>query len=126
MASSGSPSGSGHSKLSSMRGDTALLLEQFLEQCLRAFKSLRREHHRLHLADGIVNHALLMKTAEHIPIESLPCPILTVQGQIEQGQRGVVDLVLVDCHLAILVSSFAYPIGQSGNRNAPARAGSLK
>jgi hypothetical protein len=43
------------------------LLEHRLEQFLRTFQPLLREDHRLHLAYGIVDHALVVQAAEHTP-----------------------------------------------------------
>src|SRR5258708_38439598 len=75
-----------------------LLLEHLLKQRLRPLQSLLREDHRFHLAHRIVNHALVVKTAEHSPIETFPGSITVVQRQIEQRQRRVVDLVGVEGH----------------------------
>src|SRR5437899_671203 len=68
-----------------------LLLEHFLEQRLRPLQSFFGEDHRLHLSHRIVDHALVVQTAEHVPIHTFPCPAAVVQGQ-EQRQRRVVDL----------------------------------
>jgi hypothetical protein len=55
-------------------------------------------------ADGIEDHPFVVQATEHIPIEALPGTIIVVQRQIEQRQRGIVDLVLVDGHREPLVA----------------------
>jgi hypothetical protein len=39
-----------------------------------------------------------MQPAEHVPVEAFPGAIAVVERQIEQRQRDIVDLVLVDRH----------------------------
>ena len=56
------------------------------------FKSFLGKYDRLRLAHGIMNHTLLVQAAEHTPIETFPCPIVIVQGQIEQ--RDAVSSIL--------------------------------
>src|ERR1700730_14068416 len=75
-----------------------LLLEHFLGQRLRPLQSFLREDHRFNLAHGIVDHALVVETAEHIPIKAFPRPDAVVQRQIEQRQCRIVDLVGVQGH----------------------------
>src|SRR4051794_6257260 len=57
----------------------SLLFKHFLKQRLGPFQSFLREDHRFHLADGIVDHALVVQAAEHVPIESFPGPVAVVQ-----------------------------------------------
>jgi hypothetical protein len=91
-----------------------LRLEHRLKQLLRSIQSFLREDHRFHLADGIVNHPLVLQTSKYSPIKSFPCPIAVVQGQIEQCQRGVVDFVGVEGHRkaprrTVLLQSYSIP-----------------
>src|ERR1022692_1713010 len=75
-----------------------LLLQHLLQQLLRPLQSFARENHRFHLADRIVDHVLVVQSAEHIPIESFPGPAAVMQCQIKQRQRRVVDLVCIEGH----------------------------
>src|SRR5450756_1815819 len=77
---------------------TKLLFEHLLEQRLRPLQSLFGEGYRFPLARRVVDHALVMQTAERVPIQILPGKAAVVQGQIEQRQRRVVDLVGVEGH----------------------------
>src|SRR5260370_25378461 len=78
--------------------DHVLLFKHFLKQRLRPLEPFLRKSHRFHLAHGIVDHALVMQTAEHAPVKAFPGPAAVVQRQIEQRQSRIVDLVPVENH----------------------------
>ena len=52
-----------------------------------------------------MNHALVVQATEHSPIKPFPGPVFVVQGQIEQRQRCVVDLVGIKGHRKPLADS---------------------
>jgi hypothetical protein len=70
--------------------------EHLVEKELRAIETVTRKCDGFDPVLGIVNQSLLVQPVEHVPIESLPRPIAVVQGQIEQRQRRIVDLICVD------------------------------
>src|SRR5580692_4041058 len=93
------------------------LFEHLLKQRLRSHKPFLREHHRLHLAHGIVDHALVVQTPEHSPIEPFPGPAIVVQRQIEQCQCGVVDFVCLESHRGPPAAG-QFALWYSGSRQA--------
>src|SRR3974390_289147 len=76
----------------------ALFRKHHLEQLLRALQSVQGEHHRLCLADRIIDHSLLVQSVHGVPVKSLPRSVLSMKPKIKQRQHRVIDSVLVDCH----------------------------
>jgi hypothetical protein len=102
-------------------GNPPSLPEHRLEQFLRAFESLRREDHRFHFADGIVNHALVVQAAEYVPVHAFPGAAVIVESQIEQRQRCVVDLVGIEGHREPLAANRSLPSYSGSRRVQPVR-----
>jgi hypothetical protein len=79
-----------------------LAREQSLEQLFRLLQPFVSEHDGLGLVGRVVDPTLLLEPIRHGPIEALPGPALIMQRQPHQGENYLVDLVVIDFHMASL------------------------
>jgi len=84
------------------RSPARLASELLPEQLLTASQAILRQHHGLRFADGVEDQALFVETGQGVPVEAFPSPALVVEGEVEEGEDGVIDLVVVDIHFRIL------------------------
>lgn len=56
------------------------------------------EHHGLRLSSRIGNEPLVMQPVHRLPIEALPGAVAIMKPEEQQGQHGLVDLVVVEGH----------------------------
>jgi hypothetical protein len=53
---------------------------------------------RFLLADRVADHPFGVQAAQNVPIMTFPRAVSVMQGQLQQGQNGIVDFVQIGFH----------------------------
>jgi hypothetical protein len=73
----------------------------FAKEFLATLSAFSGQQHRFRLANGIVDHALIVKATQGIPVVSFPRASLFVKCQIQKGKDHLINFVFVEFHTKI-------------------------
>jgi hypothetical protein len=78
----------------SFRNDKVLI-----KKSLGLAQSFFRKDYGLRLVDRIFDEASFMESVQHILVETFPCAVSVMQGQVEKRQGDFVNCVGIDIHV---------------------------